>query len=215
MSLTYIQFPSLYRTFIIDKPFSLCLTLNKYHSPNHGITRIGYIGRIVPFKGVHVLLNAFEKLEGPAELHIYGRLDEDLVYASERQKKANQDAQIKFKGAYSHHELGSVLSEIDVLVVPSIVHETFCLTVREGLIAGVPVIASNIGGIPDAIDHGRNGFLFQPGNAGELTFHLQAIMNQPQLLAQLRAGMIPVKTVKQEVEELVWSYKELLTSSYS
>jgi glycosyltransferase involved in cell wall biosynthesis len=52
-----------------------------------------------------------------------------------------------------------------VLVVPSLWWETFCLTIREGLMAGVPVVASDLGAMREALDGEEHGLLFRPGDA--------------------------------------------------
>ena len=57
-------------------------------------------------------------------------------------------------------------SELDILVVPSLWWETFCLTIREGQLAGVPVIASDLGAMREALDGEECGLLFQPATRG-------------------------------------------------
>lgn len=176
---------------------------------------IGYIGRIVPIKGVHVLIQAFLKLKGPGELHIYGGLDEDADYVNTLGDLVGEDLRVKFCGRYSYNQLGDVLSSIDVLVVPSICSETFCLTAREGIIAGIPVVASRIGAIPEAISHGEDGFLFSPGNVEELASYLHLIMSDPVLWRRLRQDNNSVKTVGQEVRQLMELYATVVRNDGS
>ena len=65
------------------------------------------------------------------------------------------------------------LSRIDVLVVPSIWYENAPLVVYSALAAGVPVVATDLGGLSETIVHGRNGLLFEPGNPAALAAELE------------------------------------------
>jgi len=177
------------------------------------ILRIGYIGRVVPIKGVHLLLDAFTKLQGHVSLAVFGRLDEDLAYSTLLRDMADDDGRIEFLGSYLHSDLSRVLSKIDVLVVPSIAEETYCLAAREGLLAGIPVIGSKVGAIPEAIRHGENGFLFESGNSSELAEYLQCLVSDRGVLQQLGHNQSHVKTVEQEADELICLYQEVLSGA--
>ncbi|MCL4294786.1 MAG: glycosyltransferase family 4 protein [Anaerolineae bacterium] len=175
-----------------------------------GVVRIGYIGHIIPPKGVHLLIQAMRQLTGPAELLIFGDLDHDPGYTDSLRVLAGHNGRIHFKGGFPHHRIGEVLSQIDVLVVPSTWPETFCHVVREGFIAQVPVIGANIGAIPEAIEPGVNGFLFSPGDVNDLSRYLQMIIDNPQILDQLRERIPKVKTIDQQVRELTNLYETLI-----
>jgi glycosyltransferase involved in cell wall biosynthesis len=90
-----------------------------------GTLRIGYIGRLVEQKGVHILLHATRAL--PAELNIaltiHGDVNAYPRYAKELRRLAGDDARIAFCGAYAPNQAGAVLAQLDVLVVPSIWYE--------------------------------------------------------------------------------------------
>lgn len=175
-----------------------------------GLVRIGYIGHIIPPKGVHLLIQAVQQLRGATELLIFGDMDHDPAYADSLRMLAGQNGRIHFRGSFPHHRIGQVLSQIDLLVVPSIWPETFGHVVREGFIAEVPVIGADIGAIPEAIKHGKNGFLFSAGNVDDLSRYLQMILDDPKTLEQLRGGIPEVKTVDQQVCELTDLYETLL-----
>lgn len=175
-----------------------------------GAVRIGYIGHIIPPKGVHLLIQAVQQLTGPVELLVFGELDHDPAYVDSLRALAGRDGRVHFRGGFPHHRIAEVLSQIDVLVVPSSWPETFCHVVREGFIAGVPVIGADVGAIPEAIDHGENGFLFRPGDVKDLSRYLQMIVDDPGILDRLRERIPEVKTVDQQVRELVDLYETLL-----
>jgi glycosyltransferase involved in cell wall biosynthesis len=176
-----------------------------------GIVRIGYIGHLIPPKGVHLLIQAVQRLKGSPELLVFGDLDHDPDYASALNELARGNGRIHFRGGFQHDRIGEVLGEIDVLVVPSNWPETFCHVVREGFIAGVPVIGADIGAIPEAIAHGENGFLFSPGDVDDLTRYLQMIADDPGILDRLREHIPEVRSVDQQVHELGDLYAEMLT----
>jgi glycosyltransferase involved in cell wall biosynthesis len=78
------------------------------------------------------------------------------------------------------------LADVDAVVVPSLVWETYSIVAREAMSLGIPVIASRIGALPEAIRHGDNGLLFTPGSAQELARILRDLAYEPGLLDQLR-----------------------------
>ena len=67
---------------------------------------------------------------------------------------------VELLGTYAHSDLPTLLGRIDVLVVPPLWHEVFGLTLREGMLAGCAVVASQVGGLTDGIEEGVNGFTF-------------------------------------------------------
>src|SRR4030066_1202682 len=174
--------------------------------------RMGYIGQIASKKGVHILLESFNRLNGLASLSIYGDDTKEPHYYQTLASIANHNPRIRFSGGFDHSDLEKILSEIDVLVAPSLWHETFCITVREALIAGVPVIGANLGGIPDAILHGENGLLFAPGDVQALTAYLQQLIDDPDLLRRLKNVTCRVKSIDEEAVELEKVYSEQLST---
>jgi GT2 family glycosyltransferase len=99
----------------------------------------------------------------------------------------------------SHDRVVHSLQSIDVLVVPSIWPENSPLVIREAFLAGIPVVASAIGGIPEAVTDGRNGLLFRPGDVEELHRVLVRLVEEPALLPTLRAGIPAVQSIEDDV----------------
>ncbi|MCK4353153.1 glycosyltransferase family 4 protein [candidate division WOR-3 bacterium] len=175
-----------------------------------------FIGAILPHKGVHVLINAFNKLKTKnVELHIYG----DFSSHPERMRyfqilrDLSPVETIEFKGPFNNNEIANILSKIDVLVVPSIWCENSPLVIHEAFMAGVPVIASNIGGIPEMVKDGVNGLLFESGNVGALSAKLKQVIENPSLLNEWRKNIRPIKTIKENVLELERIYRKMLKTS--
>jgi glycosyltransferase involved in cell wall biosynthesis len=114
------------------------------------------------------------------------------------------------RGSFSHEQLDEVLSEIDVLIVPSLWHENNPRVIQEAFAAQTPVVASNVGGMSEFVEHEVNGLLFERNNEIDLAKQLSRIINEPDLLPRLQEGIKPVKTIETEVEELILFYKELI-----
>lgn len=125
-------------------------------------TRLGYLGVISPNKGLELLREAWSRFAGTAStLTIAGT--GDAGYEAGIRELFGESA--TFAGWV---ESRSFLDEIDFLVVPSIWNEPFGRIVVEAFAAGVPVIGSATGGIPEIIENGRNGYLFAGSDAADL-----------------------------------------------
>jgi len=177
------------------------------------LVRIGYIGQLSPLKGVHLLLSAFisNSWANQAQLVIFGDYDRSPEYMQQLNALAeNRQADIKFLGAFPYERLGEVLSEIDVLVVPSEWHENNPRVIQEAFASKTPVIASDVGGISEFVQHDVNGLLFERSNVDDLAHQLQRVISDPGLLDRLREGIPDVKRIVDEVEELTEIYQEIL-----
>jgi glycosyltransferase involved in cell wall biosynthesis len=105
-------------------------------------------------------------------------------------------------------------SEMDVLVVPSICYESYSLVVREAFICKIPVIASDIGALPEAVQNGETGLLFQAGNARDLYEKMELIIHHPDLIEKFKTNIRPVKSIEQQAEEMEGIYLDLLMSKH-
>jgi glycosyltransferase involved in cell wall biosynthesis len=133
-----------------------------------GMVNFGFLGRVDPSKGVAELVNAFLGLPaGSAHLHIAGRGPRDYV----------ERVRTMAAGRTEIHWLGFVrpealLSQIDVLVVPSLWQDTAPTVVLEAIACGIPVLGSKRGGIPELVPHG-GGWIYDPDEPGALESALQ------------------------------------------
>jgi glycosyltransferase involved in cell wall biosynthesis len=175
------------------------------------ILRLGYIGTIYEHKGVHILLEAIKNLEGkPLELKIYGKLDDFPDYVR-RLRGINQgDTRVKFCGTFPNHEIGSIFSDLDVLVVPSLWRENSPLVVYSAQAAKCPVIASNVAGISQIIDHGKNGLLFEPGDISGLANAIINLLDNRELLQKMSGNAKDPLSIQGYVFRLLSIYHGLL-----
>jgi glycosyltransferase involved in cell wall biosynthesis len=177
--------------------------------------RIGYIGQIIPVKGVHILLSAFLSISisGQAQLSIYGDINKAPNYVEGLKSLAKgHDQSIKFCEAFPHEQLGEILAEIDILVVPSSWHENNPRVIQEAFASKTPVIASNVGGITEFVKHEVNGLVFERNDVDDLARQLQRILTETGLLERLSTAIEPVKTIEEEVMELQAIYTDLIAA---
>jgi glycosyltransferase involved in cell wall biosynthesis len=176
--------------------------------------RIAYIGQVTHHKGIHILIQAFNRLKASAqvpELKIYGNLKRFPRYAAQLRKLAAGNPGITFAGTYDNKNTPQVFAGIDALVVPSTWYEGSPLVIEEALATRTPVIASNLGGMAEGIHHGVNGLVFEPSNVEDLTRQLQRLLDDPNLLPQMHKGIQSVRTIDDEMAQLIEIYRSLVS----
>lgn len=178
--------------------------------------RVGFVGTLAPHKGPDTLARAFRMLPDPADatLSVHGGGKGYESYVEELRSLAGDEPRISFPGAFSRKELRGVLEQLDVLVVPSRWYENAPGVIFEAFAAGMPVVATNLGGMSEFVHHGENGLLFAPDDAEDLARQLRRLAEEPGLLAELRAGIGPVKTVGGYADELLSLYDTLLKNRF-
>jgi glycosyltransferase involved in cell wall biosynthesis len=177
--------------------------------------RLGYIGQIQPIKGVDVILRAFLQLEEASDvsLDVWGGLEGNSAYTKEVRRLADASERIHLRGRYAHHDLAHVLSAIDVIIVSSICYENSPLVIHEAFAAKTPVIATNLGGMRELVQHEVNGLLFERSDVADLTHQMRRVITEPGLLEHLQKGIPPVMTVEQEARELISIYRATIVAN--
>ena len=174
--------------------------------------RLGFVGTLAPHKGCDVLVRAFKMLQPglDATLSVHGDPGRYPSFVKELRELAGDDERISFHGAFPREEVGHVMSEIDVLVVPSRWYENAPGVIFEAFAAQVPVVATDLRGMSGFVRHGENGLLFELEDAEDLSRQLRRLREEPGLLKTLKSGIGPVKTVGQYANELEELYDTLL-----
>ena len=174
--------------------------------------RVGYLGQIAWHKGIHVLLEAVQRIpDANLEVMIYGNVESFPDYAAQLKRTVARDPRLTLAGRFNGYEEESrVLSNLDVVVVPSLWYENSPNVILESFAQHVPVIVSNLGGMAELVQHGKNGLVFEIGNADDLARQIQRLCAEPDLLPRLQSGIEPVKRVSEEIDELEQIYLDLL-----
>jgi len=170
--------------------------------------RLGYVGTLAHHKGVHVLVEAAVGLPGQDwTLDITGNPAVDPGYTARLRALAQGDPRIRFRGAVPATEQERLWESLDLLVLPSLWWENSPLTVLEALAAGLPVVASRTGGVPEVLPPSA-GLLVAPGDVRELRAALGSVLEDRLLASAL--DPLPLKTCRQGAVELVELYSETL-----
>lgn len=183
-----------------------------HRSPSDRL-RVAFTGSLVWWKGLDVLIEAFNRLpRGRARLDIYADHESNPAVRSYHRELTSRVRvlDVTFHGGYSSERLPAIYSEIDVLVVPSLWYENSPLAVQEAFAAGAPVVASRLGALPGLVRDGVDGLLFQPGDPEDLARVLKRLLDEPNLLAELRSNSPRVKDVEEHADELLIHYRQFL-----
>ena len=150
--------------------------------------RFGFIGRLVPEKGVDLLIQAFcnPDVRSSSSLVIAGDGPADYVESLKSQAQA-ADASIEFLGFIAPEQF---YSRVDIVVIPSLWHEPLGRVVLEAFAHVIPVIASERGGMPEIIDQGRTGFLFNPDDTDSLIHALRKFTYSNRLKSELATNCL-------------------------
>ena len=144
-------------------------------------------GRAMPYKGIEVLIDAARLLED-AEL-----IDIHVAWAGDGPALDRLAAKAREAGLQRFHFLGrrddvpALLASAAVAVIPALWAEAFGLTVVEAMAAGVPLVASAIGGIPELVQPGDTGLLVPPGDSAALAGAIRRLLDEAPLRARLSA----------------------------
>lgn len=168
---------------VIPNPAPLPVREDKRHSNGRGLA-LGFLGRLEPAKGLEVLLKTLvdHGFCGWSEVIVGGRGSED--YERDLRHRYS-DSRVKFVG---HIDPASLFQRVNLLVVPSLWNEPFGRVVIEAYAHGVPVVASNRGGLTELVKDGANGLIFSPDSGGSLKGLLVRLASQAGLLEQLQHG---------------------------
>lgn len=149
---------------------------------------VGYVGRLVPQKGLFVLLEAIARLSVDVRLMVVGNgpLKQAIL---EKARALGVEGRLELHDGVAHHEVPRYLQKMSVLVLPSVTtpawKEQFGHVLIEAMACGVPVIGSDSGAIPDVI--GDAGLIVPEGNVDALAAAIQRLASTPALQNDLAA----------------------------
>ncbi|MGB9931517.1 glycosyltransferase family 4 protein [Haloarcula amylolytica] len=174
--------------------------------------RVAMIGRLADGKGFDVLLDAVADIRQEASICIVGDgpLSDKLKNEIETRGLADRVSLTGYR-----EDVPRVLAASDVLVLPSF-REGTPRVITEAMAAGLPVVATDIAGIPEQVEHGESGYLIPPGDAAALADRLNELLADPRLRERFgqrgseRASQLSVKAMVDTTTDL---YESLLSES--
>ncbi len=157
--------------------------------PAGGEPVLAFAGRLVPEKGVAVLLDALALLPPHlAGVRLWIAGDGPLRGLLEDQaRRLDLAGRVDFLGHLPREELQRRFASVTIQVVPSVWPEPFGLVTVEAMARGTPVVASAIGAAPELVDDGRTGYLVPPGDAPALARRLAETLGNPSGLGLVTA----------------------------
>lgn len=174
------------------------------------VIRLGFIGTLIPSKGVHVLIEAFNKLNKDIlRLDIYGKETSSRSYYKKIRKMAENNKNIKFKGEFNNKDVAKVFREIDILIFPSLWHENSPLVLHEAIITKTPVIASRIGGASEFVKDGLNGMFFERNDVKGL-YHILKGFERKNMLQDFNMDVVSIKQIQENSSEIEEIYAGLI-----
>lgn len=182
-------------------------------SREDGRLRLLFLGQLIPDKGVQVMLDALAMIPGDVavELHVAGSgpMQTDVEAAALR------DDRLRFHGFVKAEQKFGLLADSDVLLFPSVWPENAPIAILEAMAAGMAILGSRIGGVPELVHDGENGVLVPANDASRLAEAIIALAKDHarlRLLQQRSKIDSADYTVERMVEKYVAVYRSLLPS---
>ena len=201
-----------WRLFRCDQGIDLAPFAQAIRRPSDTL-RLAFAGSLIPSKAPHVLLEAVATLPpGRVTVDLLGALAAyhgDRRYSDHLAPLLGQPF-IRKLGPIPHERMAEALNDVDALVVPSVWIENAPFVIREAFAAGLPVVASNLGGMAEMVRHDQDGLLFEPGSPPALAAQICRLLDEPGLLAHLQRHVRPPMSIQDDARKLRKRYEQLL-----
>lgn len=191
---------------------------------NGGRKRIGYLARLSPEKGLHVLVDAFTRLgkrRSDVELRIAGWLGTEHKKFADEQfaalRRADLGDAFSYVGAVNRSEKVDFLSGLDLFTVPTTYREPKGRFALEAMASGIPVVLPDHGAFPEIVADTGGGMLFRPADAEHLADQLELALSDSELCGRLgaagRQAILQKRTAVAMAQETLDLYTRLCEAS--
>lgn len=188
---------------------------NSQEPPQFGIPRVVFLGRLTPEKGTTWLLRAIAQVKVPIHLDIAGQGAQAPVL-QEMIQQLGLDDRVTMHGWLDSDAVYQLIQQARALIFPSVWHEPAGLVAYEAMLNARAVIASRVGGIPEGIVHGTNGFLIEPNDIEDLANRIEQLATDWELASQLgkNGQQFAAQTfeLKNHMQKLMQIYSRVLDS---
>ncbi|MEP0907307.1 glycosyltransferase family 4 protein [Leptolyngbya subtilissima ST-M1] len=156
-----------------------------------------YVGKIVPRKGIHYLLNACVALK-KSDIEDFAL----VIIGNGNQKneleefcnKNGLNSHVFWLGRIDYQQLGAYFKKADVFVLPTL-EDTWGMVVLEAMLFSKPILCSKWAGSSDLVEHGKNGYVFDPRDTNELSRYMASFIKDGEKV--IRMGHESGETIKQ------------------
>lgn len=169
---------------------------------------IGSVGLLTFRKGYHVLIDAVKMLLD------LGHVDFKIYIIGEGEERENLQNQIMRNDLYNYVELLgfksdplTYLKHFDIFVLSSVSNEDFPYVILEAMYFSKPIIGTNVAGIPEQVENGRNGYVVKPNSASDLAEKLALMMSK-------REDLNRMGNESKQIYSLNFSYNQVLNSYF-
>jgi glycosyltransferase involved in cell wall biosynthesis len=181
--------------------------------PRRKRLRVSFVGSLVPAKGPHLLLEAWGRLPQStrlaATLDLHGPAKHNPEYRRELATKAEQVG-ARLHGPLTREGVIALLSETDLLVVPSVWYENAPLVILEAIACRTPLLVADLGGMAELVVEGETGYHFRTGDAEDLSAKLIGVIEDPERLDELFAEDRELRGMGDLAKEVEAIYREVI-----
>lgn len=168
-----------------------------------------FVGRLAEKKGVTYLIDAVRNLDVKLIIVGKGPLEKQL-----KDQASDLEGKVIFLGARSHEELKVMYASADIFVAPSITakdgdKEGVPTTIIEAMASGIPVIASATSGIPEIIEHNKNGFLVEEKDVDGIRRYIEKLAGNQKKCKEM--GKAALKTAERyDYKKIAYEYSKII-----
>jgi glycosyltransferase involved in cell wall biosynthesis len=174
--------------------------------------KIAYFGRIDHSKGPDLLVRALKIIPGAnvrIDIFAIRQSAADNRYYEWLETQARQDRRVNLRASISPDKVIGLMTEYDLIAVPSRWLETGPLVALEAFAAGVPVLGANLGGIAELVRDGIDGILVAPNDPVAWAATISRLANDQHVINRLRAGIEPPRTMDRAADDMAKLYARI------
>jgi len=171
-----------------------------------------FLSHVTKQKGVDIAIRAFAEIrrnKTGVKLMIVGDGDE-FANAKRLVADLGLDPYVVFVGAVAHHKLPDYINAGDILLFPTLRKEGFSLVIIDAMACAKPIIASDIGGNSEALEHGRTGILIEAGNLKMAVKSLEKLLINDELARRLAQNALAEVTRRFSIEKMILGIERVL-----
>lgn len=177
----------------IDRAFFDAAERKRSSTQTKDEINILFVAAITPRKGLHILIEAFKRLaptHPKLRLTVVGIWDWAPEYVQEQSAACHDlqaEGRVVFTGGVGRERLIKAFEEADIFVLPSFA-ESAPMVISQAMCVGLPIVTTQVGGIPEMIEQGVTGILLEPGNVEALSAELARLAENPDIRQRLSAA---------------------------